>query len=574
MTRSRALLLFLNELTLPALLWHLAKGRTVHVLMVPPVFGGTEAVLSRLVAWLRRRGLVHDVLDLDPALAKYGELRLPRHLNDPFAAIEPWIEAEYGFDRLDEALGDDARAYRHVVCNHAFSYFAALFFLDHLARAMAGHEPDVIAPGPAAARLYQALHGVPPTRFRTVGVPVRLVNLLLALAAFCLAVKHALAGARLGRDRQQWLLGADPIAAVYDREVWDQMAGHGPVLVVYRSRRQQSEEPGWACGYPATATGDGGFPLARIPGEVAGVVRRLWRLYLLAGRRSPELFLRLASLPVKRLMLRKLLASHRFGYFLARDDYNEDHILRSQELRKDGGISLGTAHGMPIAAVVVPMWRHLDFDVYYMQGTGLQRHYARTWPDHMRVVAAGSRGLTRERAARLASPRPATILVQIKPWRTIEPMIDAVRALALRFPGWRVVINVKQSFLDNFLARDFLQRATAGLDNVVTSDRPIYDLFLEARVLVTDPSTVAAEAIQFGLATFMLDMEGQKALYFRDFAGLCFTTAAELVEAASAVIEGRRDYSWEAFDTLTSRTALPFCEAVCATLSLPETPPR
>lgn len=562
---ARRAIILVNELTLPRLLLAILLRRDVLAMPVPAIFGPLAGMMDRILAFCFRKGLARPLKNVDARLARLERLQQFRLVDDAFAIILPWAERHFRFAAADAALGDDAMPYKQVVANHLAAHFAALHFLRV---ACATHTPDqcaIHAPGPVMDGIYRAFFGEAPSLpFRHPRLWPGLVKAVTLLAFLAAAPVLALRGARRGSARREWLMGVDPFGVRDDLELWREVARHGPVLAVHRGADTTLDTHE----FPAITSRQGGFPLARVPGAVAQAWRRTARLAGFARGLRPELFYLVAALPLKRLLVQRLLASHRFRHFFARDDYNVDHILRSQELRRDGGISLGISHGLPIAAIVVPMWCYLDFDVYYVHGMGLARHYRRTWAPHMKVVAVGSRGMSRQRFARLAEPRPDTILVQCKPWLQVDPLVAMVRQVAERFPDHQVLINIKKSFRAHPAAAEFLARVTAGLSNVAESDRPIYDLFLESRVLITDPSTVAAEAVQFGLMTFVLDVEDQRSLYFRDFPAICFRDPLAVADALDGAVRGTIPYPWHTLEELTARPDMPYCEAVCATLDL------
>ena len=74
------------------------------------------------------------------------------------------------------------------------------------------------------------------------------------------------------------------------------------------------------------------------------------------------------KIPARQVIFKALFERFHLKYFLARDDYNFEHILRTNELRKNNCKSLGIAHGLPVPEAVCGTWRYIDFDIYYIFG--------------------------------------------------------------------------------------------------------------------------------------------------------------------------------------------------------------
>ena len=68
------------------------------------------------------------------------------------------------------------------------------------------------------------------------------------------------------------------------------------------------------------------------------------------------------------------------------------------------------------------------------------------------------------------------------------------------------------------------------LKNAPSGVGQIYELMLNSQYLFGDGSTVIAEGVQFGLASFNLDLGWpQESLYYRDYPNFCLHSADEII---------------------------------------------
>lgn len=538
--------MILDEATLPRLLWRALLRRPTHVLAVRPGLSPLTGLFTRLRDALARRGLVLDPAQTDAAVARIAEYRWSVFLG-MFTACEPWMAAQFGFDRLDRAVPDYAQALKHSVFGHIDQMSDPVLRLQ----ALRGAHTDLDWLGGGAetfAGLFQCWTGQPvanPGRLRR--LLRRMVNagLALAVAAGCLttiARRLRLSAAapipvRLGAtylpDPRNWRLLA---------ELCDDPAS---VLVLFSNAEDFADRPRVEAeyGYRTARLGEGQLSPTQAVAAAAMVVGDLIRLLRACGGWPLGVFRSAVGLVRSRLFYRVLFNRYRVAWFWGRDDYDARHILRSQEIRRIGGRSAGIAHGLPACDLVEPGWRYLDFDIYYAFGTYIHRAlYHQTWPAAMQVKAAGSFGVSRERLARMGQPHDRDMVY----FATSEPheaeMAEMVAELARRFPDRTIWVKVKPVYRTMGLCKPLfalLERAPANLRET-TEDS--YDLMLRAGYCLAGLSTVVAEAVQFGMVTFVLDPDPRLSNMFRAFEGLCVADADALEAAIRDHESGRKPW--------------------------------
>ncbi len=566
-------LLFLNEASCVTLVWSLLRRERPHVVLAPCLAPASGRILEAITRRLRERDLVRDGHELDPSLADYGHSRAPVYADDTFSRLEPWMSATYGFADAESRLGDDAMPYRHACCNQIRDYLEPLFYLRQ-ARRLAGDALRVRGADRWLSSMADALDtGKVAAPSPSLGAWV--VNMAIS-AAFAVRLAGGVlrSGGFAPTPSDRFDLGSDFLDSPHDETILAEAARAGQsVIVVYRNAGQKANARRPVTAHPTVISGDGriGFPAA--VGDGLDILRRLGRLSGRAGRLPPALFLRAAAVIRKRFDIRKLCRIYRFRNFWCRDDYNSEHIVRSQELRRIGGRSFGISHALPSLANVVPMWRYIDFDVYYTISSDLNRHYKDTWAAGMSVRTVGCLPLTRDRARRIGAERPKDIIFAAKPGHKVAGVVAALRAIAQAFADRTVYLRIKSSHLDAPSTRLLVDETLRDFPNVRIGEGDFWDLMDKASYVVTDPSTVVAEAIQYGLCGFVLDYDDREVTPYRRYPGLCFRTGEEIAKQIADIEAGAVNYRREDYAGLVDISGRTIYEALRDDFSAP-TPDR
>ena len=548
--------LILSELTLPRLLWRALLGRPTSIVAVRSLFGGPTGRLDRIAGWLESKGRVSRLLDQRSDLAPFADYGDLMRLADPFVEAEPWINDFFDFEESDGRFGRYGIAYRHAVCNAVFQRFSAAFLINGIGEAT----PE---PGTRVSGLDEIDLAYFRNRFGD-GAPLSLIKTLhlhwvLNLFRFAAVVVYStlwiMSRVRLAPPLPESIfLGSDFVGSGHDRILWDEIAdADHQVLVVTRNRAMASEYADMLEGYRHVNVTDGWFSLFQAAAAFWEILMDGIRLFRLGSALPGDFYHRFAVLPHRRAVIKALFNRFRFKNFWGRDDYNTDHIIRSQELRKTGGVSLGVMHGIPCICKVAHQFRHLDYDIYYMLGREqYDNFYRHTWPAHTRVKAIGSFGASRSELERLKEPRPKNIACFLSPSFHQVKVMEALETLTRAFPDRKVFINVKSpKYLTGAFAEALEDLMDRGPDNLVIDNRRAYELLFQCNYVVNESSTLTAEAIQFGLYGFALDLgDRAKSHYYRRFPDICLSSGEEAVERIRDIDAGRWEYPRHLYGSL------------------------
>ncbi|CAA7621747.1 hypothetical protein [Magnetospirillum sp. UT-4] len=560
--------LVLTELTLPRLLVAAALGRRPAVLAVDPALPPLRRPLERLLSVLAAAGRAQTVATLFPAMDAMVRNPNLSSLEDLFADLEPWQNVRYRFAEADRdpAYG---MAYKQVTCKYLQDRYAQLMFLK-AARADGG-TVTVAGRWRDAADLDSAWTGRPAAGPRSAHILGVALNGLLALAMVLACWAWIAPRIRRRVEPREWFLAADYLKDARDCRVYAEAADGGPVLLVKRNPTMDPAAVPCGAGLPACEADDGLFT----PGQAAAAaVLALVHTFAILRRwywSAPAHFFALAALPHKRIRIRALLQRHRPRHMWCRDEYNVEHILRTQELHRIGARSLGLMHGIQALADLNPRRRYVDFDVFYVFGLHLiDRLYRTTWAPHMKVQPVGSFGFTREQLA--AGARQGSDVVAIFGNICLrQPEFAAtVRGIAIAFPQLRVVVKPKLGREDPGFG-PFCAQMGEGLANVEVETGDAGELMARARYVVSDASTVIAESIHLGVPAVMLDVApDHRTCLYRDFPGLCQTTPEAVVARLRGFEDGGAPFDRAAHASLVDLSGRHFLDFIRADLGLPD----
>jgi hypothetical protein len=562
-------LIVLSEKSVLPLVWRIALGRPVAILGIVPLVPGFATPLGRLAGWLRRSGRAIEPRDMFSDLAHLKNIRYEAYTTF-YQRIEPWMAERFGFAALDRLVPDYAQAVRHVTFGHVDRMARWVFIAEGLTRH--GERLRLIGADPAFDALYRAWWvKAPPFRTRANAVWREIANGALAFFVAGTSLAFILSRTRLvAAAPERRFLGAtfvdDARHYAVLRDIVDADAQVTTIFLEEGDRRRHAKDRD---GFTSCFIKDGRFDIAGARDALGLALRDVAKLHRMFHRLDPAHFRAIAKLVLRRIMWRGLFARYRFDAVWGRDDYNAEHIMRTLELRRIGGRSIGINHGLPVTDIIEPGWRYLDFDIYYVFGMHLyERYYRTTWPAHMRVRAVGSFGVRRQIA--IAVRRSRDVVFYVNPGPYERPQSEAVMALAARMPERRFLVKVKSSRRRQGMCQITLELMREATPNVTETEEDSYELMTRHGYAITGLSTVAAEAIQLGMVTFVVDAQPEDAPnYYRDFPGLCVKSAAEIEARIRAIESGRESWSRDAYRELIASGGPVIYDVIRADLGLP-----
>ncbi len=289
------------------------------------------------------------------------------------------------------------------------------------------------------------------------------------------------------------------------------------------------------------------FDFFRIGASLLGDVAWIWKS---ARRFDPALFGRIVTIAAKRAMYKAFFMRFRPRFYWGRDDYSVEHLVRNRELRAIGGISMGANHGLPLNTFAAA-WREVDFDIYYTYGTHLHdAYFHKTWAPDVTIKPVGTLQMKREHRARLDAPRPRDVAffpVVVGPF---EQIFHEAFKVARHFPDRRMIVKMKPGRHDHY-QKTYAALMAEAPDNVeMYSDTDPYELLLSVSYGICF-TTLVAEALQFRVKTFNLDMDPRlDRQYYRHFPRLTVANGDEIISRIEAIESGEEAYEFSQYGSL------------------------
>ena len=535
---------------------------------LPPV----QKLINWLAAYAIRRGWARDGINLTPEFLKVRDRYSEIHFYNMFGHLEDWQNNYYDFKYVDKAIPSYAMAYKNIITKSLLARYLPILMLDRL---RSGDVAASITVHGLAKSTLDALNAYRTKKWlgtiHTVGGNIfPIVNSIIAIGVFLRAILWALSRTRpFGFQREEIFLAADYLSDERDSQVYDMAMEGGDVLLVIRQQEKSEREKRLFNRLKTCHQTDGYFSIIdffRVTGMLVSDSMKLAGRFI---KYEPNTFFKLVALPYRRAIIRSLLNRYHTRFYWGRDDYNVEHILRYQELQRVGGCSLGINHGFATYCDRTPAFRHIIFDQYYVFGQACIDVYGDTWSPEMNVTPVGTFGATPEDYIRLKEPRPNDIAIFTGVFIRQQNLVDFIRNIAETFPEKKIWLQLKSNYRDFDFGNKFIQGATSGLDNVIYTEDPIFEIFSRAEYIFSDPSTVTLEAVQFGMASFMIDIgEDHEVCQLRNYPGLCVSSPKDAEKRIKEIEAGTWQYPRESYGRLVDLSGRPFIDVLRQDLGL------
>ena len=568
----------LNEFNLLSYVLKALAGRQVYVLAIDPCIPGNRAIIEKVLHFLKVRGLTSWASKVIPALARYETGFAEISFAHLYPRFEPEIRSYYQLDK-ELQIGAYSLIFKHAASCHVKSHIERIPQLRDLEPELAARQVELVGLPYDLCALYEIFYGHSLPRSKPSGRRMRrFMNFVFIALIFATAVGNTLRRTRLAvAQTAKTPLGADLAEEGRVRPFFKQISTD-PAEILYVMRNDAVRDKladDELARYRHASLSEGRLPLSEMPST-------LWMIF----RDSVLLFGNLSWLPGpvffsvvkqinKRISFRAFFRRFQFNGFLARDEYNTDHITRSQELRRRGICSLGLLHGMATAPRVYPHLRYLDFDTIYLFGKRQGEAYAETWPSQMRVRSFGGYSLTRDQLQEVGQSASHDILLFGNQWMDPPAHIHLLTELARSFPDRKIYLKLKYSrdYIGADIHNTYLQQFGELPSNVEVTTEPPYQLMLKSGYAFSGLSTVIAEALEIGLITYFLDVyRPDQDVFFRDFPDLCLASSQEAIERVRAHENGTAVYPREQFGDLVDLSDQNVFDQIREELELPPWP--
>lgn len=560
-------ILLVNELTIFYLLFCIITGRKVWILATLPLFPPTRRILDFFVALLVRKGRIDYAFNHCSELDRMHDYPVKIILYDVFADIESWMNDRFRFNEVGCDENDYALSYKKIVSNYMNAMMQPLLILRLLHQRLPINTYKVIGlPHDlrAAARMYAGSDIVLASGF--FDISSKIVNALLALVVMIFSLGWIAVKLRPYKfGKKSYFFAIDYIHDGRDDQMLEELQEAGPQLIVLRHAATNDQLAKLPKGRDICRYSDGVFGLLGGFSAMLRVVRDNLKLWFKHNDCPPVVFFQIAALPFRRNMAKAFFNKFVVSYFWGRDPYNVEHILRRREINRIGGKSLGVSVSfLTTYTILWPQFRYLNYDSYYVfERPIIEQHYANTWPSDMKLIVAGSGLISRDLLSRRSNRRSNDIVVFCGVFIGEPAMLEFIRGLAEAFPDRKILLQLKPYLLTTPAGYKFVDDCMEGISNIVHLTDSPYELILQARYAISDPSSLVAEALQLGSFAFGFDIPSkQKTNILRSYPGLVFASANEMADRIRGIEAKTDTYDLELYSRLVDISGTPFNDRV------------
>jgi len=517
--------LFLTESTLLLFFIYLFRGRRVCILGTYSYIQNHGGYLQKIVNSLYARGIVEitsDKIDLFP----YKDVGDFQRLTNVFSECERWMENEF---KIGTISGSYSLAVKHIISNRTHALYERNYNIHYLGDNI---EIPVLNKSDRSFHLHRFTTSMKKVH-RFEGVKY-LINLLLFLASTTLCLFWIVSRIRLFSKRHNILLATDYNGGPRDMKFWDHLSPNREnTLVVVRDNSTLKTFGHLLKDYRVIFDNEGDYSILNAMMALLISTRDSFLLFVQYLHFPSDYYRQICFLPFKRIKYRALFNKYKCAYFWGRDDYNYQHIIRSQEIRRAGGVSMGCNHGIQSIVTSAFQLRYLDFDYYYMHGLDQYINvYSKYWPEHMIARGVGSMFSDPEQQAVIKETEGTDVAIIIAPSFHQDLIYDAISQLATSFPDLKfwIVTKPKHRF-DREFGTKYQNLILSGLHNVQESIEDVYDLLPRCKYVFSESSTLLAEAVYFDRIALCFDPDPSfKFLYYRKFPEMIFKDVEGLIE--------------------------------------------
>jgi hypothetical protein len=547
----------LNEWTILIFLVNLLVLKKIYFLDSDPFFPPFKNYLNWFAKfainkkWAQHASILCHEVD--------GLWTIPHYtsIKDVFAKIEPWQDEYFRFNdtRKDKAY---RLCFKQITCKYVQDrYIIALAIGDIYQNLKESENLKVfgLRNDAKALQMVWLNRNGHNTKHRRWNITCTIFNAIVAFAVSIYSVFWILSKTRFTFLKSNFYLAVDFIDDPRDLLLYDNIAHRGDILAIKRTCASPVLTIPTNSNIKIVTWGDGRFTPIQFLECLAITIRDSFKLWADYHWIATAHFYAISTLPHKRIIIRALFNRFVPKYFWGRDEYNVEPILRRQELNSIGGKSLGLMHGIQALADLNPQRRYLDFDIFYLFGRHLfDKHYSKSWPADMSVQTIGSYGYTKDQFLGPRTTNSNIVLIFLSHGIYQPEAIKIIHAIARSFPNLDIHVKPKSNDLTD-VADELKKEFVANFENVHITPGSASDLIIKARYVLTDPSTVAVEAIHMQVPTMVLDIlpnHGQG--IFRDFPNLCVKNAKEAVEIIEGWENGTATFRPELYNSLVDRS--------------------
>lgn len=563
------IVVLIDEMSVFHLLWHLLKKNKLYLLRINPIIPFFRPVLTAITKFLLAVGWLRDISELDDHAADVKS-RMPLFPSKNwYARSETLFIDQLKLNRQES--GDDF--YDYAACKQATNYGADQLQLMNFIQEMNEKAPGLhlayLGCDPILPEIHALLEPVPSqTIFAKHRYPRRLINVVMTGLALSRALLHLVRFTKFRTvPRRKFLMAIDVIDNLSRMEpamndILDDAGQQG--LYVFRNKNSFQNLKEGLKAYPLCPYPDGQFGVRDFAGICRVMFRDSLRLYQRFSHLDPKLFLPIVKLCGVRIYFEGFFNKYDIAYFFGRDEYNAEHIIRSQELRRRGGVSLGLVNGLNVFKMD-SVFRYIDYDITYVFSPGpYLRSNGDNWRHPSGVRAIGALGLSRRELLEMSRQKKSDDIVCFaKTYCDGPAFLDEMFRIGRAFPDRNVFISLKKSSTRLGGGTEFFGYLENAPANVTLVEDGSFDLIKRCRYVLSGESSIIVEAINLKSIAFFLDTYPAEDVYvYREYPGICYRTGDEIIDRIKQLESGHWQYPLADLEDLVDLSGTAYYDTI------------
>ena len=496
-----------------------------------------SSFLQKIVNILHEKDLIKIKDDFSEEIP-YADTGDCKRLTDVFAVSEQWMNSNFNFQRYDYYQN----SVTHIISNRSYNLYEQCIDLFWLSKKILVPRSDHLQ---RSFYYYRYKLKIKKNYWEY------LTKYFLNFSLFILAYSHFLywlfTHINFFYKKEKYRFAVDYVGGSRDMKFWDYVnPKKEETLVVVRDTYTKNNFKEYIKDYKVVSDDSGVFGFFLAIKFFSIYIKDSIFLFFKSINLPPDYYRQICFLPNKKIKYKAFFNNYNCSFFWGRDDYNHQHILRSYELRKVGGISMGCNHGVESINSFAFQLRQIDFDYYYMHGLfQYLKTYKKYWPKKMIVKGIGSFFSNPEQHQKINKTNGKNVAVIVAPSFHQDSIFKSVINLAENFPDLIFWISTKAKHRTQ--SGDFskkYQKLLKTKKNIKENVDDVYNLISDCKYVFSESSTLLAEAVFFDKVALCFDPEPEKFkyLYYRNFPELVFKDTESIIKKIRKTISKSNNF--------------------------------
>jgi hypothetical protein len=504
-------LVIFNGLTAMRIISLIAMRQTVYLIDVDSQIVGVKHLINLLARYFLIKGWLRTIEELGMSLDQETRLRKIAQPGDWHQKAEPaMLEQLHLAKQIKENEIYDYAAQKQAA-KYGDYYLAIYRYIKRILEEDSGIPLKIVSGNNILQNICEIMEPMPKTiGFENHRTGTWLANILLSIAVVLFSWGRLVRLFRIKRSPRKPVFmavdlhdGIDLITRLMDDILDDPKS---ETLYVFRNKFLREK---MSTGLPPDkycTFGDGQFSGIDFACSFFQALLHGFQLFRRFGHTPPTLYLSIAKLNYIRLGYKGLFNKYDITYFFGRDQYNSDHIIRSQELRKRNGTSLGLINGINVFGWDIS-YRFIDFDRTYVHSRGpLLKYNSDNWRHPNGIRQIGAIKLSRaDIKGMMDIAKTRDIVCFAKNYCDGAIFLDELFKVARALPDKQIYISLKKSSMRLEGVEEFVSYLAQAPKNIELVDDFSFDLIKRHSFIISGESSILSEAISLGCYAFFLD---------------------------------------------------------------------